>query len=130
MSQFVPGVIKSFEAGEDLSSYQWHFVAATGTADSNKVSHAGANATTVGILYNKPGAVGKEAQVIITGTAKLKINEAIGMGKQITSTGSATGEVVDAAGEWIGAVALEYGAAQNDIIEVNVTSGEAYASDV
>jgi len=130
MAQYVPGVIKSFEAGEDLSSYQYCLVKATGTGsgNDNKVSHATANANTVGVLMNKPEK-GEEAEVIITGTAKLKVSEEVGNGQLLTSGSTAQGEVVDAAGEFISAMALEYAGASGDIIEVLVCHGKAHAAE-
>jgi len=115
----------SFVAGEDLSDYQYHFVYLT---DDNEVKHAGANKKTVGILLNAPEE-GETASVALVGQiAKLKISETVAVTKLLTSTSGSEGEVVDAAGEWAGAMALQAGV-EDDIIEVLVTAFTAHASD-
>ena len=130
MSQYVAGVIKSFIAGTDMRLNQYYFMASTGTTatNNNKVSPSGANGKTVGILLNTPN-TGENATVIITGTAKLKVNEAVANGKYLTPTSTGLGEIVDAAGEHVGAQAIETATAQNDVIEVIVRGFTAHASD-
>ena len=118
--------IRSYKAAADLSSYQYHFVYLT--AD-NTVNVCGANGKAKGILLNKPDAAGKPAEVACPGSsAKLKINETVAVGKFLTSTATGLGEVVDAAGEFCGAIANQAGV-QNDIIEVDVAAFTAHASD-
>jgi len=107
----------SFEAGEDLSTYRYHFVLMT--TDVNEIVHAGANAETIGILQNAPDE-GEEAIVAIAGISKLVYNETIEQGDMLTSTSGSHGEEVDAADEWCGAIALEDGIL-NDIRSVLIT---------
>ena len=117
---------KSYIAAADLSSYQYHFVYLT--AD-NTVNICGANGRAIGILMNKPNAAGKPAEVLSIGaTAKLKINGAVTVGKMLTSTAAGKGEVVDAANEWVAALALQ-GGVLNDIIEVLVVGFNAVSTD-
>jgi len=119
-------------AGADLSTKQWYFVVAAGaTADyNNKVTVAGANANVLGILCNAPSADGKSALVMGPGgRAKLVISETVTPGQMLTSTSAGKGEVADAAAEFVGAIALQYGVV-NDIIEVLVVAFDAAASDV
>ena len=119
-------VVKSYVAAADLSSHQYKFVCLT---DDNTVNLCGANGRSIGILANKPDAAGKPAEVLSVGsTAKLKINETVTVGKMLTSTAEGLGEVVDAAGEFCGAIALQ-GGVQNDIIEVLVVAISARGSD-
>lgn len=118
--------VRSYSAAADLSSYQYRFVKMNG---DNEVTYSTANAKTVGILMNKPDAAGKPAEVYGPGSyAKLKINETVAVGNLLTSTATGLGEVVDAAGEFCGAIAMQAGV-QNDVIEVMVVAFTAHASD-
>jgi len=115
-----------FKAAADLSSYQYHFVYLSA---ANTVNVAGANAKTIGILQNKPDAANKTAVVRIIGTSKLIAGEAISRGKYITSKSDGHGEIADAAGEHVGAYAIEAATTAGDEIEVLVTNFDAYDSD-
>jgi len=116
----------SFKTAADLSAYQYMFVKlSSGTV----IAACGANERSVGILQNKPDASGKEAVVRVAGVSQLKVNEAIAVGKMITSTSGSLGEVADAASEWVGAIALEAATAQNDRIAVLLAGFDAYESD-
>lgn len=118
--------LKAFKAGADLSAKQYHFVKFDTTKDT-VVACAG-NERAIGILMNKP-IQGEAAEVaIIGGGAKLKISEAVGLGKLLTSTAAGQGEVADAAGEWCAALAFEDGVT-NDVIAVMVIATQAQASD-
>ena len=125
MGQYTPGVIMSLEAGADLSTNQYCFVmaAGTGVAGNRKVVAATANASTIGVLNNAPAA-GREAQVIVTGSAKLKVAGEIAVGAKIGSDANGKGVAVTGAGNYISAMALTYGAADNDIIEALVCHAE------
>lgn len=119
--------IASFVASADLSSLQYTFVKFGSTRD--KVAACGANERAIGILQNAPTS-GQEAEVALPGGgAKLKVSEAVSLGKMLTSTSGGKGEVADAAGEWVGAIAYEAGAADGDVIGVEVTGFQAHASD-
>ncbi len=116
----------SFKTAADLSAYQYCFVK---LSSATVVAACGANERAIGILQNKPDASGKEAVVRVLGVSQLKVNEAIAVGKMITSTSGALGEVADAASEWVGAIALEAATAQNDRIAVLLAGFDAYESD-
>jgi hypothetical protein len=115
----------TFKASGDLSSKQYYFVKLD--ADG-KVEACGANGVSIGILQNAPDAEDKAARVRVLGTSKLVMNEAVDEGEAITSTGDGDGEVVDAADEYFGAIALEAATAQDDIIEVLITHAYSPAS--
>ncbi len=118
--------IRSFLAGADLQLLQNCFVKFG--ADSKHVVKCGANERAIGILMNAPD-VDEEAEVALPGGGGLlKVSEAVALGKLLTSTTDGVGEVADAAGEWVGAIAHEVGAA-NDLIPVEVIQMQAYASD-
>lgn len=120
-------IIQSFKAAADLSSYQYCFC--TMSADFT-VTYCGANGKAIGVIQNLDAdAAGKSVQVVVSGRSRLKVNEAAAVNKLLTSTSAGAGEVVDAAGEFFGAIVVEAATAQNDIIEVNVTQGVAHASD-
>jgi len=117
---------KTFKAGEDLSDYQYHFVVLD--AD-NQVVAAGANGRTIGILQNAPGD-GEAARVRLPGNiSKLIVAETVAIAKLITSDANAEGEVVDTAGEWCGAIALQTGSSTNVRIDALITAFTAHASD-
>ncbi len=118
---------QAYTAGEDLSSKQYHFVKFG--ADDQTVLAAGLNERAIGILQNAPGS-GERADVALQGGgSKLKVSEAVSPGKLLTPQADGKGEVVDAADEWHGAVAMETAAADGDIIGVEVVLGLASASD-
>jgi hypothetical protein len=125
MSHLAPK-IQSFVAGGNLSALQYTFVKFG--SDSKTVVACGANERAIGIVQNAPAA-GQIAEVaVIGGGAYLKVNEVIALGKMLTSTSGGLGEVADAAGEWVGALAYQDGV-QNDVINVVVIGCQAYASD-
>ena len=118
--------IYSFIASADLSAKQYTFVKFGATKD--KVASCAANERAIGILLNAP-ASGERAEVALPGGgALLKVSETIALGKMLTSTAAGLGEVADAAGEWVGAIAYGDGVA-NDVIPVEVVGCQAYASD-
>lgn len=126
MSSYNQPRIKTFEAGEDLSSYQYCFVE-LGTSD-DQVVRAGAGEKTIGILQNAPTS-GKRAEVaMLGGGGLLKLDEAVSGQNLLTPTAASQGEVCDAADEWCGAIALEDGA-DGDVIEVFVTGFYSSKSD-
>jgi hypothetical protein len=119
--------IKTFKADRDLSSYQYRLVK-IGT-DEKHIDYCGANGRSIGVLLNKPDAAEEDAEIaLIGGGGLLAINETVTAGKYLTSTSTGLGEVVDAAGEHISAIAMDDGV-QNDVIAVELTCGEAYESD-
>ena len=96
----------------------------------NQVKQCGANERAIGIYYGSDDAAdGEKVSVALPGGgALLQVNETVALGKMLTSTAAGLGEVADAAGEWVGALAYESGV-QNDIIGVEVVAFTAHASD-
>lgn len=126
MSQSHPRC-ETYKAAADLSTYQYHFVKLSA---AYTVALCGANEHSIGILQNKPSAAGAAAVVALPGgTSKHVAGEAIAAGKFITSKADGHGEVVDAAGEYCGALAIDAATADGDIIEVEVVAFTAHASD-
>lgn len=98
---------------------------------SGLVAQCGANERAIGIYMGEEDAAdGDFVEVALPGGGgKLKINESVSEGKMLTSVvTTGYGEVADAAGEWVGAVAYQSGV-QNDVIGVEVTGFQAVASD-
>lgn len=119
------GLDISLEADGDVSSHQYKFakISADGQA-----ALGGANDTDIiGIFQDvsSADAAGKACTVRVSGTSKLKVNEAINEGSYITSTSTGLGENVDAANEPAFAKALEAATAQNDVITVLIIPGGA-----
>lgn len=120
--------IQTFKASADLSDYQYHFVQiVVGTED--EVELAGANEKTIGILMNDPDTAGQPAEVaVLGGGGLLVVSETVAALKLLTPTSASHGEVADAAGEWVGAMALNAGVV-NDVVEVQILAMHAHASD-
>jgi len=117
----------TFETASDLSALQYHFVKLN---TSEQIVACGANEAPMGILQNAPNGSSATtlATVRVAGISKLKINETVEFGDRLTSTSGSLGEVVDNAGEEIGARALTSGN-QNDLIRVQLMYGKAVSSD-
>lgn len=101
----------SFEAGVDLSSYQFRFVILT---TDSKIDLVGSDGDIVlGILQNKPLS-GQTAQVRIAGGSKLYVSDdgSITVGTLIMAEGTDKGDGITAtgAGKFARAIALEAGA--------------------
>ena len=116
----------TYKAAADLSDYQYHFVYLS--AD-NTVNVSGANARAIGVLQNVPDTAGMAARVRIIGTTKIMAGEAFAVGKMLTSKSDGHAEIADAAGEWVGALALEAATAENDIVAAKIVAFTAQASD-
>lgn len=130
MSSIRQPIIKTFIAGEDLSSYQYCFVKFSGAQGNGAlVVKAGANEKSCGILQNAP-ASGEPAEVAIPGGGGLvKLGEAsMSAGDLLTPTSSSTGEQCDAADEWCGAM-LEEDGTSNDVKACFVTAFYSSKSD-
>lgn len=98
-------------------------------ATKDLVAACGLNERAIGIAQNNANtADGDSVEVVVAGGAKLKCAETIALGKFVTSTAAGLGEVADAAGEWVGAIAMEDGLV-NDIIGVRIEGFQAVASD-
>ncbi len=117
MTQSVGALDVTFKAGEALTAKQFYFVKLNADGD---VVACGNNEVSIGILQNYP-ADEKAARVRLLGTSKLVMNEACDEGEALTSTSTGVGEVVDAADEYAGAIALEASLAQDQVIEVLIT---------
>jgi hypothetical protein len=120
-----PVLIRSFDAGSDLSSYQYYAVK---LSDEDTVALAGANEKVVGILLNKPES-GEEARVGTIGVFPHIMNEAAAVGKLVTATSGGKGEIADAAGEFCYGIVVQAATAQNDIVSIEMAKFTAHASD-
>lgn len=83
MSQYVPGVIKSFKALADLSAKQFYAVKIV-TSDNGVNIATSATADPIGTLINEPKS-GEGAAVALSGTSKGIAGGSIGLGDFVTA---------------------------------------------
>lgn len=119
MSTYGQQVRETFEAGQDLSSYQFHFVT---LAADGQVDPTGDGLRATGVLYNDPDTAGQGATVVISG----RVQVVVGSGG-VTAAGAvasdASAEAVDAAtGDIIMGYATEAGSA-GEIITIDLIQG-------
>lgn len=126
--QSSPGQKITREAARDLSSYQY---CAMLINSAGRVDYCNNSGVPIGILQNKPSAVGQEAEVAITGTSLAKVD---GNAGTITAGSSYLGAdttydliAVSADDAHYFALALETSTADGDYIEVQLL-GTSYIS--
>jgi hypothetical protein len=125
MSSYSQPRLKAFKAGSAITGYTFVKFG----ADEKTVVPCALNERAIGIAQCDQANVGGPVDVALPGGgAALKISEDVALGKLLTSTAGALGEVADAAGEWVGAIAHKAGVA-NDVIAVEVIQTQAQASD-
>ena len=120
-----PVNITTFKAGGTIGAYRFVKFSAAGT-----VVECTANGKAIGIHQGDSSvSSGEFLDVALSGGgAKLQVSETIVQSNLLTSTANGRGEVADAAGEFVGAIAFEAGVA-DDIIGVRVMNFTAHASD-
>jgi hypothetical protein len=107
----------SFDAGEDLSSFQYHFVH---LADDDTVDLMdGATEFPIGILQNAPTS-GNIAVVRVAGVSKLKMNAAVAVGallkaEYVGASDNGKGDAADTDGDYARAVCLQATGAEDDV---------------
>lgn len=109
----VPGV----DAAADLSTKQFFIVKMTATG----VNLAGNGEQALGVLQNKPDALGKAATVASVGsTSKVVAAVALAVGADVSSD-AAGKAAASASGEYILGKALTASAADGDLITLHIT---------
>jgi hypothetical protein len=129
MPKYGDGIDLSFQAKNDLNSYQYHFVESEGPASGSSgvvdVGTGGSNTGPLGVLQNDPN-VGEAAAVRMIGSTLLYVNAAgstITFGRLLTCGSDGHGEPVSysagATGSaYIGhAIALDYTTSDGVAIE-------------
>jgi hypothetical protein len=111
---------ETFEAAEDLSDYQYHFVGIS-TAEKAQLLNA-EDEVAVGILQNAPES-GEAAEVMLLGKSKLVANAALAVGKFVKPeyvSGSDCGKGEDAGTWWDTArgMVVEAAGAEDDLCSV------------
>ena len=92
-----------FKAAADLSDYQFRFVYLS-AADT--VNLAGAGATILGVLQNKPAAANRACEIRRSGVTKIIAGDTIAVGAKLKS--DSTGRAVTAStGNMYGGICLE-----------------------
>ena len=121
-----PVNITTFKAGGTIRKFRFVKFSAAGT-----VVECTANGKAIGIYQGDSScASGDMIEVALSGGgAKLEVSEAVAQSNLLTSTGTGKGEIADAAGEFVGAIAFEAGGADGDVIGVRVMNFTAHASD-
>lgn len=107
----------SFAAGEDLSSFQYHFVHLANDTDVDLMD--GATEFPVGILQNAPES-GETAVVRIAGTSKLKMNGAVAVGallkaEYVGAADTGKGDAADTDYDLVRGVCIMASGAENDV---------------
>ena len=103
---------RTFEAGEDLSAAQFHFV--TLEADG-QVDLADADAENcIGVLLNNPDAAGKAATVVVTGRVLVEAGGAITAGDAVATNNA--GEAIELTAS-ASATAVTMGYAVEDAVD-------------
>jgi len=108
-------------ASGDLSASQFCLVA-LGTTGVAKASAQGQRVD--GVLYNEPAALGRAAQVAVSGTARVKAGAVIALGAKVTTTAAGLAETASS-GDYIIGVAREAATASGDIIALEITKDGA-----
>jgi hypothetical protein len=119
--------LKTFKAAGVIRPYRY----VKWSSVDGQMEECDANEKAIGIYQGEDTlAAGDFGEVALPGGGGLlKAGEAIAAGKLVTSDADGQGEVVDAAGEFYGAVAYE-GAASGDVFYVEVVAPtEAVSSD-
>ncbi len=110
--------VETFEAGQDLSAKQYHFVT---MASDGQVDPTGAGAAADGVLQNAPAAAGRAAAVAVVGRVKVLCGGTISANANVAS--NASGQAVAATtGNIVLGKALEAGAA-NQYITIDFFKG-------
>ena len=114
---------ESFEAAEDLSDYQFHFVSLTSASKAQLLNAE--DEVAIGILQNAPES-GQAAEVMIVGKSKLVANAALTVGKFVKPeyVGAAdAGKGADAGTWWDTArgMVIEAAGAEDDLCSVWLT---------
>jgi len=118
--------VVSREAGEDLSSEQYHFVYA---ATDGQLMHCdSADDMILGILQDDSNAEGKGCLLGISGISRLEVEGnspgPIAAGDKLTSNSVGQGIVTTTNKNVYGAIALEASIAAGDVIMVLLTPGQ------
>ncbi len=113
----------SFEAAEDLSSYQWHFVTLNTSRQIQLLNSA--NDVAIGVLQDAPTS-GQAGSVMILGESKVKANAALTVGKWVKPEYVSTsdcGKAEDAGTNWMASrgIIMTASSAEDDLASVLLT---------
>jgi len=118
--QFNPILVKSLKSAVDYSAADTNvFVTMT---DDQIVTKSGTGEQAIGIMINKPG-LGEAAEVVLLGTAPLKLTGTVAQGEYIKVDAAGTGVKSDTNLEKACAIALQDGVT-GDEIEVLIIHAE------
>lgn len=106
----------SLEAAADLSTHQYKLVKVTGAMQVNIATAATDFA--VGVLQNKPSAVGQSATVQCAGISKLIAGAAVAAGDRVTADSTGRAVATTTAGNKVFGIALTATSAAGQIVSV------------
>jgi len=107
MSYEIPGQEITLEASADLSGNQYYLV----KVDANgRVALAGDNGNAIGVLQNKPDALGRSARVMISGVSKFVGSAAMAPDTIVAANAAGKGKAAAALGPTLGVVLVNPGA--------------------
>jgi len=107
----------TLEAAADYTADQFTFMDVDTNGRAVQVSSAGGRA--IGVLQDKPSALGQAAKIQFGGVTKVVAGAAVTMGDDVQSDGN--GEAINAlTGDIVLGVAMETAAAQGEIISVHI----------
>lgn len=117
-----PVLIMPFLAGEDLSSYQYHFVTQLGSDNNSVVLMNNATDIPIGILQNAPES-GEVAEVMLLGVSKCVANAAIAVGVAVKAefvgvTDCGKADAADTDYDWVAGLVVFASGAENDLCSV------------
>lgn len=116
MAYEIDGFAFTLEAAADLSAKQFHFVKAN-SASQIVAAGVGADDVAIGVLQNKPNALGVAAKIHQTGISKVVVGAAVTAGVLVTTNAAGRG-ITATTGDFVVGTAVTTGANDGEIISV------------
>lgn len=117
MAYEIPGFKFTLPAAADHSANQYLFCTCNA---SGQAALAGAGVTAIGVIQNKPGAVGRATEIASApGISKVRAGAAVAVGAKVMSNASAQAITATATNQGLG-MALTAAANANEIISVKL----------
>jgi hypothetical protein len=116
----------SVEASADLSAHQYKFMNVDSSGQLELVTTLGGEF--LGILQDKPAAVGRAGSVGIDGVTKIEASAAIAAGAIVVSTTAGLAVTASADGQIVLGIAMEAATATGDIIAVTIDKHKRYVA--
>lgn len=108
--------VVGLQAGADLSAAQFRFVKAGATA-GQVVQASIAGEKVIGVLQNKPAAIGREAEIVALGETKVVAGAAFAYGVELMPDNQGRA-VLATATNYSGGIALEAAGAAGELVTI------------